>query len=94
MARRDSVSASGRQHSLSFSCNHNFVSTSTFAADADLDGIPNRLDLDSDNDGLLDVYEAGHALLPDATGRISNVNSNIGTNGLDDRLETVVDSGI
>ena len=30
-----------------------------FSADLDGDGVPNSLDLDSDNDGINDVIEAG-----------------------------------
>jgi hypothetical protein len=36
-----------------------FTLNHTFPCDKDCDGIPNYLDLDSDNDGILDVYEAG-----------------------------------
>ncbi|MEO6314227.1 MAG: T9SS type A sorting domain-containing protein [Chitinophagaceae bacterium] len=39
--------------------------------DADLDGIPNQLDLDSDNDGIPDVVEAG-GVDADGDGRIDN----------------------
>ena len=52
------------------------------------------MDLDSDNDGILDVYEAGHGFPPDASGRIANVTANIGVNGLDDRIETTPDSDL
>ncbi len=69
--------------------------TSTFAGlcsdvDADNDGIPNRLDLDSDNDGIWDLVEAGHG---EATtnGRLTGP---VGANGLDDDLETAVESGL
>ena len=39
--------------------------------DADLDGIPNHLDLDSDNDGIPDVVESG-GVDADGDGRIDN----------------------
>ena len=60
--------------------------------DYDGDGVDNYLDLDSDNDGILDAYEAGHELSPQANGMIANVNSNIGGNGWDDRAESYSDS--
>ena len=62
--------------------------------DSDLDLVPDYLDLDSDNDGVYDLWEAGHSLedviLTD--GQIDNVS--VGVNGLDDRLETAADSFI
>ena len=60
--------------------------------DFDMDGIPNNLDLDSDNDGILDAYEAGHGLTVDANGRISGADINAGGNGLYVLLETTPDS--
>jgi gliding motility-associated-like protein len=54
--------------------------------DFDLDGIPNHFDLDSDNDGILDIVEAGNAI-SDATNN-GRTNNAIGGNGLDDTLET------
>jgi len=64
-----------------------------FICDTDQDGVPNRLDLDSDNDGILDVYEAGHTgVIADSDGRISDADAQSGTNGLDDRVETTADS--
>ena len=53
--------------------------------DSDLDNVPDYLDLDSDNDGVYDLWEAGHPLL-DVTltdGQIDDVDLNIGINGLD-----------
>ncbi|MEP4531721.1 MAG: Ig-like domain-containing protein, partial [Cyclobacteriaceae bacterium] len=57
--------------------------------DTDLDGIPNYSDLDSDNDGIYDVIEAGHGVAM-ASGRIT---SGVGANGLADAVETVADNG-
>ena len=64
---------------------------STF--DTDGDGVPDFFDLDSDNDGIYDVIEAGHGE-PHTNGRISDQDSDSGTNGLDDDVETFADSGI
>ncbi|MDA9073678.1 T9SS type B sorting domain-containing protein [bacterium] len=64
--------------------------------DSDLDNVPDYLDLDSDNDGVYDLWEAGHPLL-DVTltdGQIDDVDLNIGINGLDNRLETAPDNFI
>ncbi|MFN3754365.1 T9SS type B sorting domain-containing protein [Flavobacterium sp.] len=61
-------------------------------ADSDNDGIPNYLDLDSDNDGIFDIIESG------SPGNGSNTNgitiNPVGSNGLDNSLETTVNSGI
>ncbi|WP_459489413.1 Ig-like domain-containing protein, partial [Aquirufa sp. ROCK-SH2] len=58
--------------------------------DTDGDGIPNHLDLDSDNDGCKDAVEAGTvANLTDAT-----VAGPYGSNGLADSKETATDNGI
>jgi CshA-type fibril repeat protein len=70
-----------------------YSNAGTYCADLDTDGdgILNRLDLDSDGDGCSDAIE---------TGATTNTTSNylftgtMGTNGLDNSLETVVDNGI
>jgi len=63
--------------------------------DCDGDNVPNSLDLDSDNDGLYDVIEAGHSGIDtDNDGLIDASFSNLGDNGLYDGLETVADNGI
>jgi len=61
--------------------------------DIDTDGVPNYLDLDSDNDGIYDLVESGSNAL--------DVNKNgfldttvFGINGLADNLETNPDNGI
>lgn len=58
-------------------------------ADNDGDGIPNSLDLDSDNDGIYDLVEAGHGMA-DANndGRIDGANALFGVNGFYNALET------
>ncbi|MFY0591879.1 FG-GAP-like repeat-containing protein, partial [Roseivirga sp.] len=63
--------------------------------DTDMDGIPNSLDLDSDNDGIFDLVEAGHGQT-DANndGIIDNATTLSGANGLFDALESVADNGI
>ncbi len=63
--------------------------------DCDGDGVDNYLDLDSDNDGLLDVEEAGHGAFDgNHDGIIDLALLNSGTNGLYDSLETSADNGI
>ena len=71
--------------------------TSLFASkecDRDMDGIPNRVDLDLDNDGIFDLYEAGHSEL-DANddGRIDGAESMSGANGIFNGIETSSESG-
>ncbi|WP_291133355.1 T9SS type B sorting domain-containing protein [Flavobacterium sp. UBA7682] len=62
------------------------------ATDSDADGIPNYLDLDSDNDGIFDIIESG------SPGNGTNTNgitvNTVGSNGLDNGLETALDNGI
>jgi gliding motility-associated-like protein len=61
--------------------------------DNDNDGIPNYLDLDSDNDGVHDLDESGFNMADaDSNGVIDG--GNFGGNGLSNTLETAVDSGI
>jgi hypothetical protein len=64
--------------------------------DKDLDGIPNHLDLDSDNDGIADVVEAGgiddngDGVL-DFTGLLTTA---VGANGLMNNIEPTADDGV
>ncbi|QVY63993.1 T9SS type A sorting domain-containing protein [Polaribacter sp. Q13] len=67
-------------------------------ADTDGDGIPNSFDLDSDNDGIPDLVEAG-GIDTDGNGVIDSINTN-GTlvndkdkDGLDDLYDTNVTGG-
>lgn len=62
-------------------------------ANNDTDSVPNYLDLDSDNDGIFDIIEAGSPGNSTNTNGDSN-NTNFGVNGLDDALETSIDSGV
>ncbi len=63
--------------------------------DVDFDGIINKFDLDSDNDGILDVDEAGHGAEDlDHDGRIDGLDYLFDDNGLFDDLETFSESGI
>lgn len=62
--------------------------------DTDNDGLPNYLDLDSDNDGILDAIEAGHGFPVDTNGRLAGSDTGSGANGLFDPLETAVESSI
>jgi gliding motility-associated-like protein len=62
-------------------------------ADVDGDEVPNYLDLDSDNDGIHDLDEAGFNVTDaDSNGVIDG--ANFGVNGLYNPLETAADSGI
>ncbi|MFY9241679.1 MAG: IgGFc-binding protein, partial [Polaribacter sp.] len=66
----------------------------TINIDTDNDGIPNYLDLDSDNDGIFDLVEANHSGI-DANndGILDNANAaNVGLNGLLNSLETANDN--
>ena len=67
--------------------------TGIIPADTDNDGVPDYLDLDSDNDGIHDLDESGISLTDsDNNGTIDG--ATFGTNGLLDTLETVPDSGV
>lgn len=72
--------------------------TSLFASkecDRDDDGVPNRIDLDLDNDGIFDLHEAGHSELDiNDDGRIDLADVNSGSNGIFDDIETTPESGI
>ena len=57
--------------------------------DEDVDGTPNYIDLDSDNDGCTDADEAGHGL-SNTNGVLTGI---VGENGFIDALETPVESG-
>ncbi len=64
-------------------------------SDFDGDGIPNFLDLDSDNDGVYDVVEAGStASDSNFDGKIDGGPPAFGINGLYNTLETAPNSGI
>ncbi|MGS0526811.1 DUF6923 family protein [Zobellia nedashkovskayae] len=57
--------------------------------DTDGDGVPNTLDLDSDNDGVFDVIEAGHLQLDaDNDGKIDGLPADFGVNGLFSGVES------
>ncbi len=72
-----------------------FVKLCNEAVDRDADGIVNRNDLDSDNDGILDSYEAGHgAADADSDGIIDGADTGSGRNGLFNGVETFDQSGI
>jgi hypothetical protein len=62
-----------------------------YTVDTDGDGIPNRLDLDSDNDGCSDALEAGAT--SDSTDNFTFPTSGVGTNGLANSVESTVDTG-
>ena len=46
-----------------------------FAQDRDGDGIVNSLDLDSDNDGILDIFEGLTSNIPDFSSLSTNLSS-------------------
>ncbi|MBB4806551.1 hypothetical protein HNP38_001847 [Chryseobacterium defluvii] len=60
----------------------------TCTNDTDSDGTVNHLDTDSDGDGCLDSYEAG------ATNTNALLLGAVGTNGLDNSVESTADSGV
>ncbi|MHA8094494.1 tandem-95 repeat protein [Aquirufa lenticrescens] len=60
------------------------------ALDTDRDGIPNRLDLDSDGDGCSDASEAKTVSSLTAT----TVSGNFGNNGFANSIETATESGL
>ena len=59
-------------------------------ADTDNDGVFNQFDLDSDGDGCSDAFEAGATTNTTANYKFTGT---VGTNGLDNSLETVADNG-
>ena len=59
--------------------------------DTDNDGIPNRLDLDSDGDGCSDALESGATNTTTANFQFTG---SFGANGYINTLETATDSGI
>ncbi|NNL08643.1 MAG: Ig-like domain-containing protein [Croceitalea sp.] len=66
----------------------------TTAVDTDLDGVPDYLDLDSDNDGIYDLVEAGSSGIDaNADGVLDGAVLAFGDNGLLDALETTAESG-
>ncbi len=66
----------------------------TYCTDTDGDGVVNSLDLDSDNDGIFDVDEAGHGQTDaNADGIIDGLSTSFGTNGLFDGVEVIADNG-
>ena len=72
---------------------YDMFGTGITPADSDSDGIPNYLDLDSDNDGIYDLKESG------STAADSNLNGiidgvNFGTNGLAASVQTAPNSGL
>ncbi len=68
-------------------------SSSANPLDSDSDGVPNYLDLDSDNDGIYDLVESG-SNAPDANKDGVIESADFGNNGLSNALETNPDSGI
>jgi len=59
--------------------------------DKDNDGVPNYLDVDSDNDGIFDIIESGS---PGNSTNTNGITTNaVGSNGIDNALETNPDSG-
>ena len=60
--------------------------------DTDKDGIPNRLDLDSDNDGILDLTESGRTTGVDANGD-GRLDGPVGTDGIPDSVQPAPNGG-
>lgn len=64
-------------------------------ADTDKDGVPDYLDLDSDNDGIYDLTESGNNITDtNLDGVIDFSTNSFGENGLYNSIETFSDSGI
>ncbi len=60
-----------------------------FELDIDQDGVPNHLDLDADNDGIVDIIEANHNIQDtDGNGTIDAAQVEFGKNGLFNPLGT------
>ena len=74
-----------RQHGIQFSCLTNYNNPETLFVDQDGDGIANSFDLDSDNDGIYDVVEAGNASLDGNNDGM--VDGAVGNNGIPDAAE-------
>ena len=83
------VAASGREHNLDFRCTTNYINPEIYVLDIDKDGLPNPVDLDSDNDGIYDVIEAGHGQSY-TSGRVIGT---VGADGVPDVVQTDPDSG-
>jgi len=67
----------------------------TLCSDIDNDGVPSIYDLDSDNDGIFDLYEAGHGQADlNNDGTIDGAPASFGANGLYDAVETIADNGV
>ncbi len=79
--------------------NDGILDTVEGSGDFDLDGVANWFDLDADGDGILDLEESGlnelqqSDLDENADGQI-DVSNAFGLNGLADKLETTVESGV
>jgi gliding motility-associated-like protein len=73
----------------------NAYETAIIPNDFDLDGVPNYLDLDADNDGIHDLQEAGSSNIDtNLDGIIDGNTASFGANGLANSLETNIDNGI
>jgi gliding motility-associated-like protein len=63
--------------------------------DASIAGVPDYLDLDSDNDGIYDLVESGSgAIDTNNDGIVDGAKSSFGSNGLSSSVETLAGSGI
>ncbi|MEY2692468.1 MAG: hypothetical protein RIT03_858 [Bacteroidota bacterium] len=62
-------------------------------ADTDSDGIPDYLDLDSDNDGIFDLVESGCGASDTNYNGMIDTTAVFGSNGLANSLETTPESG-
>ncbi|MFS4494097.1 gliding motility-associated C-terminal domain-containing protein [Maribacter sp. 2308TA10-17] len=84
------VAASGREHNLDFRCTTNYINPEIYVLDSDEDGYPNPIDLDSDNDGVLDVVEAGHG----QTHSLGRILGSVGADGIPDSVQSDPDTGM
>lgn len=80
----ESVSAAGGDPSVGNFLDDVKINIITICPDTDGDGIPDKFDLDSDNDGIFDAVEAGHGQAH--TNGV--VNGTVGTDGIPDFVQT------
>jgi len=85
-------------YSISSGTSNKFVGVAAIPivdCDFDNDNVPDQFDLDSDNDGIYDLDEAGHNGADNNNdGMLDAATVSFGQNGYSDGLESAVDNGI
>jgi large repetitive protein len=89
----ESVSASGGSPSIGNFLDDVAIDIKPNCVDTDGDGIPDTLDLDSDNDGILDIVESGARTGVDANndGRLDGP---VGSDGIPDSVQAAANDGL